>query len=389
MKRASENPPAQSPVGEEKEENLLILINGYSFIEIIYIHNFSTKKERQRDKEKEREKGNRFKSILLVVYLSTHTITPTTTTTTATTTTIEMAMSANTDQKFIRTADYDFIQKLGINVYYPSYIENPQILGGELKDLIIDKPIYKEANKHAKKRLELKKLKREQRRESLQMKHDQKSQLKEAKRQLHLERKELKKELHQQKAEMKREQYQQRADKRAENRLQKSDSLKQSYCGHYMKQGLSMNSQIDPKNDNYPQPTSNNNYSNNNNNNNNYPQPTNYSNYPQPNSYSNYKNLFDVSNSDTTDDEKTEVESDMESTIRSLQSTTLATTVNHSVAYNHKDEHQSKMARANSYDQTKSTFTSLRSNIKNKLKFRTHRSSSEQLGMYYYFLFIN
>ena len=46
---------------------------------------------------------------------------------------------------------------------------------------------------------------------------------------------------------MKREQYQQRADKRAENRLQKSDSLKQSYCGHYMKQGLSMNSQIDPK----------------------------------------------------------------------------------------------------------------------------------------------
>ena len=309
-----------------------------------------------------------------------------------------MAMSANTDQKFIRTADYDFIQKLGINVYYPSYIENPQILGGELKDLIIDKPIYKEANKHAKKRLELKKLKREQRRESLQMKHDQKSQLKEAKRQLHLERKELKKELHQQKAEMKREQYQQRADKRAENRLQKSDSLKQSYCGHYMKQGLSMNSQIDPKNDNYPQSTSNNNYSNNNNNNNNYPQPTNYSNYPQPtsynnypqpNSYSNYKNLFDVSNSDTTDDEKTEVESDMESTIRSLQSTTLATTVNHSVAYNHKDEHQSKMARANSYDQTKSTFTSLRSNIKNKLKFRTHRSSSEQLGMYYYFLFIN
>lgn len=381
MKRASENPPAQSPVGEEKEENLLILINGYSFIEIIYIHNFSTKKERQRDKEKERKKGNRFKSILLVVYLSTHTITPTTTTTT----TIEMAMSANTDQKFIRTADYDFIQKLGINVYYPSYIENPQILGGELKDLIIDKPIYKEANKHAKKRLELKKLKREQRRESLQMKHDQKSQLKEAKRQLHLERKELKKELHQQKAEMKREQYQQRADKRAENRLQKSDSLKQSYCGHYMKQGLSMNSQIDPKNDNYPQPTSNN-YSNNNN----YPQPTNYSNYPQPNSYSNYKNLFDVSNSDTTDDEKTEVESDMESTIRSLQSTTLATTVNHSVAYNHKDEHQSKMARANSYDQTKSTFTSLRSNIKNKLKFRIHRSSSEQLGMYYYyFLFIN
>lgn len=382
MKRASENPPAQSPVGEEKEENLLILINGYSFIEIIYIHNFSTKKERQRDKEKEREKGNRFKSILLVVYLSTHTITPTTTT-------IEMAMSANTDQKFIRTADYDFIQKLGINVYYPSYIENPQILGGELKDLIIDKPIYKEANKHAKKRLELKKLKREQRRESLQMKHDQKSQLKEAKRQLHLERKELKKELHQQKAEMKREQYQQRADKRAENRLQKSDSLKQSYCGHYMKQGLSMNSQIDPKNDNYPQSTSNNNYSNNNNNNNNYPQPTSYNNYPQPNSYSNYKNLFDVSNSDTTDDEKTEVESDMESTIRSLQSTTLATTVNHSVAYNHKDEHQSKMARANSYDQTKSTFTSLRSNIKNKLKFRTHRSSSEQLGMYYYFLFIN
>ena len=371
MKRASENPPAQSPVGEEKEENLLILINGYSFIEIIYIHNFSTKKERQRDKEKEREKGNRFKSILLVVYLSTHTITPTTTTTTTTTTTIEMAMSANTDQKFIRTADYDFIQKLGINVYYPSYIENPQILGGELKDLIIDKPIYKEANKHAKKRLELKKLKREQRRESLQMKHDQKSQLKEAKRQLHLERKELKKELHQQKAEMKREQYQQRADKRAENRLQKSDSLKQSYCGHYMKQGLSMNSQIDPKNDNYPQSTSNNNY-------------------PQPNSYSNYKNLFDVSNSDTTDDEKTEVESDMESTIRSLQSTTLATTVNHSVAYNHKDEHQSKMARANSYDQTKSTFTSLRSNIKNKLKFRIHRSSSEQLGMYYYyFLFIN
>ncbi|KHC65544.1 hypothetical protein MGE_01842 [Candida albicans P75010] len=309
-----------------------------------------------------------------------------------------MAMSANTDQKFIRTADYDFIQKLGINVYYPSYIENPQISGGELKDLIIDKPIYKEANKHAKKRSELKKLKREQRRESSQMKHDQKSQLKEAKRQSHLERKELKKELHQQKAEMKREQYQQRADKRAENRLQKSDSLKQSYCGHYMKQGLSMNSQIDPKNDNYPQPTSNNNYSNNNNNNNypqptnysNYPQPTSYNNYPQPNSYSNYKNLFDVSNSDTTDDEKTEVESDMESTIRSLQSTTLATTVNHSVAYNHKDEHQSKMARANSYDQTKSTFTSLRSNIKNKLKFRTHRSSSEQLGMYYYyFSFIN
>lgn len=100
---------------------------------------------------------------------------------------------------------------------------------------------------------------------------------------------------------MKREQYQQRADKRAENRLQKSDSLKQSYCGHYMKQGLSMNSQIDPKNDNYPQSTSNNNYSNNNNNN--YPQPTSYNNYPQPNSYSNYKNLFDVSNSDTTDDE--------------------------------------------------------------------------------------
>ena len=46
-----------------------------------------------------------------------------------------MAMSANTDQKFIRTADYDFIQKLGINVYYPSYIENPQILGGNLKTL--------------------------------------------------------------------------------------------------------------------------------------------------------------------------------------------------------------------------------------------------------------
>lgn len=55
MKRASENPPAQSPVGEENEENLLILINGYSFIEIIYIHNFSTKKERQRERERERK----------------------------------------------------------------------------------------------------------------------------------------------------------------------------------------------------------------------------------------------------------------------------------------------------------------------------------------------
>ena len=105
---------------------------------------------------------------------------------------------------------------------------------------------------------------------------------------------------------MKREQYQQRAEKRAENRLQKSDSLKQSYCGHYMKQGLSMNSQIDPKMIIIPNPlaTTTNNNNNSNNNNNNYPQPTSYNNYPQPNSYSNYKNLFDVSNSDTTDDEK-------------------------------------------------------------------------------------
>ena len=61
------------------------------------------------------------------------------------------------------------------------------------------------------------------------------------------------------------------------------------------------------KNDNYPQPTSNNNYSNNNNatqHHNNQVVATNNLHNTQPNSYSNYKNLFDVSNSDTTDDEK-------------------------------------------------------------------------------------
>lgn len=60
------------------------------------------------------------------------------------------------DENFIRKADYAMLeQRYGLAKYYPSYVHNPLILTPVLRDLIIDKPLYADANRRKKKRQEL------------------------------------------------------------------------------------------------------------------------------------------------------------------------------------------------------------------------------------------
>lgn len=60
------------------------------------------------------------------------------------------------DENFIRKADYAMLeQRYGLCKYYPCYVHNPLILTPVLKDLIIDKPLYADANRRKKKRQEL------------------------------------------------------------------------------------------------------------------------------------------------------------------------------------------------------------------------------------------
>lgn len=55
----------------------------------------------------------------------------------------------------LKNIDYDYLEKhFQIYKYYPSYVHNDEIRTPELKDLIIDKPIYNEANKHVKRKKE-------------------------------------------------------------------------------------------------------------------------------------------------------------------------------------------------------------------------------------------
>lgn len=54
------------------------------------------------------------------------------------------------DQKFIRTADYEQLERVfQIHKYYPKFFHNDGISTPELRDLIVDKPIYKDANRQA------------------------------------------------------------------------------------------------------------------------------------------------------------------------------------------------------------------------------------------------
>ncbi|KAG7660551.1 uncharacterized protein J8A68_005970 [[Candida] subhashii] len=53
------------------------------------------------------------------------------------------------DEHFIRTADYDQLESTyNIHKYYPQFFHNDGISTPDLRDLIVDKPIYKDANKH-------------------------------------------------------------------------------------------------------------------------------------------------------------------------------------------------------------------------------------------------
>ncbi|ABN66559.2 Phosphatidylinositol-4-phosphate 5-kinase and related FYVE finger-containing proteins [Scheffersomyces stipitis CBS 6054] len=57
------------------------------------------------------------------------------------------------NSEFIKSINYDSLEKkYDIHKYYPSYIHNCGISTPVLRDLIIDKPIYADANKHVKKK---------------------------------------------------------------------------------------------------------------------------------------------------------------------------------------------------------------------------------------------
>jgi hypothetical protein len=66
--------------------------------------------------------------------------------------------------------NYEMLEsKYNIHKYYPKYIHNSAISTPVLRDLIVDKPIYKDANKHVKRNKEF-------RRQLLKQKYQKKNQ---------------------------------------------------------------------------------------------------------------------------------------------------------------------------------------------------------------------
>ncbi|CAN3358861.1 hypothetical protein DICA4_D11012 [Diutina catenulata] len=60
------------------------------------------------------------------------------------------------DEDFIRKADYALLEsRYGLTKYYPLYVHNPSISTPVLRDLVVDKPLYGDANRRKKKRSEL------------------------------------------------------------------------------------------------------------------------------------------------------------------------------------------------------------------------------------------
>ncbi|CAK9440264.1 uncharacterized protein LODBEIA_P43640 [Lodderomyces beijingensis] len=136
--------------------------------------------------------------------------------------------SQNDDMPYmnIKNIDYDLLEsKYQIFKYCPQYIHNYDISTPVLRDLIVDKPIYNDANKHVK----LKKRKKKKRNGNLdeqgeepQQHQQQKDEQKQRK-----EKKEERKEKREEMKELKRQHQREKRDLKEQH--------KQSYSGHYMK----------------------------------------------------------------------------------------------------------------------------------------------------------
>ncbi|CAI5756434.1 unnamed protein product [Candida verbasci] len=117
------------------------------------------------------------------------------------------------DYQFIKNLNYEELEsKFQIYKYYPLYIHNYDISTPVLKDLICDKPIYNDANKHVKK--EKLKKKKQNLKETRQLRKDQR----EERKQLRLDQRE------------------ERKDLRREAKEQR-----ESYTGHFMKRADKLN----------------------------------------------------------------------------------------------------------------------------------------------------
>ena len=134
----------------------------------------------------------------------------------------------------LKNIDYDYLEKhFQIYKYYPSYVHNDEIRTPELKDLIIDKPIYNEANKHVKRK----------KRKSVKQKQEEKVDKKALQ-----QARELRKEQRQERQELRKEQRDERKELKQKQKLQ-LQLMKKSYSGHYMNKVNSLNSANGGSND--------------------------------------------------------------------------------------------------------------------------------------------
>ncbi|KAI5949954.1 hypothetical protein KGF57_004464 [Candida theae] len=136
----------------------------------------------------------------------------------------------------LKCIDYDYLEKhLEIYRYYPSYFHNDGITTPELKDLIIDKPIYNEANKHVKRK----------KRKSTKSKLREKNETEDATVSHHTnplqEARQLRKEHREERRELRKEQRDERKQLKQSQKQQsqsqsqsQSQPMKKSYSGHYM-----------------------------------------------------------------------------------------------------------------------------------------------------------
>ena len=125
----------------------------------------------------------------------------------------------------IKNIDYEFLEeKFQMHKYYPQYIHNQEISTPVLRDLIVDKPIYADANKHVKRGIKQKKKNKQNQKPSETLKESRR-----LRREQKEEFKTLKKENRQEQKELKRE----HREERRELRNQQKEN-KQSYNGHFM-----------------------------------------------------------------------------------------------------------------------------------------------------------
>ncbi|KAI5954066.1 gsk3 [Candida margitis] len=131
----------------------------------------------------------------------------------------------------LKSIDYDYLEKqFQIYKYYPVYVHNGDITTPELKDLIVDKPIYNEANKH---------VKRNKKKKSTSAKLKSKSIGNEEGRDPLRESRKLRKEQREERKELRKEQRDERRELKQMHKQQKSQQshapqMKKTYSGHYM-----------------------------------------------------------------------------------------------------------------------------------------------------------